>query len=91
LGRSAPINACIETVALAMALDGAWERASRLAGYVKAFYQNESFLRGPTQQRTWERLMSVLNEKLGPGSAQQLMAEGATWNGDQAVREAMTI
>ena len=88
LGRSAPVNACIETVALAMALDGAYERASRLAGYVKAFYQNVSFVRGPTQQCAWKRLMTVLDEKLGRGSAEQLMAEGAMWSEDQAINEA---
>jgi predicted ATPase/class 3 adenylate cyclase len=91
LGRSAPVNACIETVALATALEGACERASRLAGYVKAFYQNVSFVRGPTQQRTWERLMAVLDEKLGPAGAEQLMAEGAVWSEDQAINEAMKI
>jgi hypothetical protein len=91
LGRSAPVNACIETVALAIALDGACERASRLAGYVKGFYQNVSFVRGPTQQRTWERLIAVVNEKLGPGRAEELMAEGAAWNEDQAIIEALKI
>ena len=91
LGRSAPVNACIETVALATALEGACERASRLAGYVNAFYQNVSFVRGPTQQRTWERLMAVLNEKLGSVDAEQLMAEGAVWSEDQAINEATKI
>ena len=88
LGRSAPVNACIETVALATALQGDDERAARLAGYVKAFYRNVSFVRGPTQQRTWDRLMAVLSEKLGSGGAEHLMAEGAGWSEDQAINEA---
>lgn len=78
-------------MALAIALEGAGERASRLAGYVNAFYQNVSFVRGPTQQRTWERLMGVLNEELGPDRAEQLMAEGAAWSEDQAINEATKI
>jgi hypothetical protein len=32
--------------------------------------------------------MAVLNEKLGPGRAEQLMAEGAAWSEDQAMNEA---
>ncbi len=44
LGRSAPVNACIETVALATALGGLHERAARLAGYVGSFYRNVSFV-----------------------------------------------
>jgi len=91
LGRSAPVNACIETVALAIALEGASERAARLAGYVKAFYDKISFVRDQTQQRTWERLIVVLNEKLGSGCAEQLMAEGAVWSEDEAINEAMKI
>jgi hypothetical protein len=91
LGRSAPVNACIETVVLAIALEGACERAARLAGYVKAFYENVSFVRGPTQQRTWERLMAVLKEALGAGRAEQLMGEGAVWSEDQAINEAMKV
>jgi hypothetical protein len=91
LGRSAPVNACIETVTLAIALQGASERAARLAGYVKAFYDKISFVRDRTQQRTWERLIVVLNEKLGSGCAEQLMAEGAVWSEDEAINEAMKI
>lgn len=89
LGRNAPVNACIETVALATALEGAPARAARLAGRVKAFYESVRFVRGQTQQRTWERLMAVLNERLGAGDAARLMAEGAMWSEDQAVNEAI--
>lgn len=91
LGRNAPVNACIETVALASALDGASERAARLAGYVEAFYRNISFVRDQTQQRTWERLTALLVERLGPGDIDRLMAEGAVLNEDQAVKEALEV
>jgi predicted ATPase/class 3 adenylate cyclase len=89
LGRSAPVNACIETVALATALAEAPERAARLAGYVKAFYAGVGFTRGPTQQRTWDRLMATLDERLDPGNAGRLIAEGAAWGEPRAVSEAM--
>ena len=89
LGRSAPVNACIETVALAAALEGGCEHAARLAGYVKAFYDSVSFVRGRTQQRTWERLVAVLNEALGARRVEPLMADGAGWSEDRAVNEAM--
>jgi tetratricopeptide (TPR) repeat protein len=87
LGRSAPVNACIETVALATALAGATERAARLAGYVKTFYGSVGFTRGPTQQRTWDRLTATLDERLGD-RAERLMAEGAAWGEERAVSEA---
>jgi tetratricopeptide (TPR) repeat protein len=89
LGRSAPVNACLETVALATALGGAGARAARLAGYVEAFYRGVSFVRGPTQQRTWDRLLAVLRGALAADEVQRLMAEGAGWSEDQAVDAAM--
>jgi predicted ATPase/class 3 adenylate cyclase len=85
LGRNAPVNACIETVALAMALDGERERAARLAGYVEAFYAGVSFVRGPTQQRTWDRLIAVLHDALDARDAERLMAEGASWTEERAI------
>lgn len=88
LGRSAPVNACIETVALATALGGLHERAARLAGYVSAFYHNVNFVRGQTQQRTWERLMATLREPLASGDLEGLMAEGGAWSEERAVNEA---
>ncbi len=88
LGRSAPVNACIETVALATALQGVLERSARLAGYVAAFYHKVNFVRGPTQQRTWDRLTATLRERLPPGDVERLMAEGAGWNEESAVNEA---
>ena len=88
LGRSAPVNACIETVALATSLQGDHERAARLAGYVGAFYRSVQFVRGSTQQRTWDRLMTTLREHLAPGDLERLESEGAGWTEDRAVNEA---
>ena len=81
----------IETVALATALRGADERAARLAGYVDAFYQSVNFVRGPTQQQTWDRLMSILREHLVHGDIERLVAEGAAWTEEQAVNEATKV
>ena len=89
LGRSAPVNACVETVALATALEGAPDRAARLAGYVEAFYASVSFVRGATQQRTWERLRAVLDESLGADEVARRMAEGAAWSEERAVDAAL--
>jgi hypothetical protein len=91
LGRSAPVNACIETVALATALQGLHARAARLAGYVKAFYDNVDFVRDQTQQRTWDRLMATLREPLASGALERLMAEGAVWSEETAVNEATKV
>ena len=88
LGRSAPVNACIETVALAIALRGNRERAARLAGYVDAFYRKVSFVRGPTQQRTWDRLTATLRETSPSDGVERLMAEGAALSEEQAIAEA---
>lgn len=88
LGRSAPVNAGIETVALATTLGGMPKHAARLAGYVRAFYGIVGFTRGQTQQRTWDRLMAILNERLGTGEVERLMAEGAEWDEERAITEA---
>jgi hypothetical protein len=88
LVRSAPVNACLETLALAAALAGANDRAARLAGYVKAFYEKVGFDRSPTQQNTWDRLIVTLGTQLSPSALARLMAEGEAWTEDQAVSEA---
>ena len=57
-------------------------------GYVGEFYRSVSFVRGPTQQRTWDRLTATLREQLVPDEIERLVAEGAAWTEEQAVNEA---
>jgi hypothetical protein len=91
LARSAPVNACLETLALAAALAAANDRAARLAGYVKAFCEKVGFHRDATQQNTWDRLIGILGAQLPPGALARLMAEGEVWSEDHAVSEATNV
>jgi predicted ATPase/DNA-binding winged helix-turn-helix (wHTH) protein len=91
LARDAPVNACLETAALAALRMGLIEPAARLAGYVGTFYRRIDFVRSPTQQRTWDELNAALAGQLPKDRLAHLTTIGSDWNEDDAVREAAEV
>lgn len=89
LARNAPVNACLETAALAALQAGLIEPAARLAGYVGTFYRRIDFVRSPTQQRTWDALNAGLAGQLPNDRLARLTTIGGDWSEDDAVREAV--
>jgi tetratricopeptide (TPR) repeat protein len=88
LARHAPVNACIETAALAAALSGNVAHAARLAGYVKHFYEQIHFVRGRTQQRTWTRLIETIESRMPADDVRRLMRAGSGWTEEHAAGQA---
>ena len=66
-------------------------RAARVSGYVDAQLAALEALREYTEQQEYDRMLPALRDALGVDECAKLMAEGGTWNEDQAVAEAMLI
>jgi predicted ATPase/DNA-binding winged helix-turn-helix (wHTH) protein len=64
---------------------------ARLRGYVDASYRYFGYEREPTEQRTYDILMTALREKLSDAEIESLAAEGAQLSEDQAVAEALSV
>ena len=89
VSKSTFINACLEHVALADALTGHLARASRLFGYANAWYSTIGQARQFTEQHSHDRLNALLTKALPPPERDELMAEGASFTAERAVREAL--
>jgi predicted ATPase/class 3 adenylate cyclase len=66
-------------------------RAARLLGYVDARLTTLEVLREYGEQQESVRMLAALRNALGEDGLAKLMDEGAAWNEDQAVAEAMLI
>ena len=94
LGRGAYVQrfmVAIQHLATVAARTGDSRRGARLRGYVDAWYRSEGCERDPTEQRTYEILMTALREKLSDAEIEKLAAEGAQLAEDQAVAEALSF
>ena len=66
-------------------------RAARILGYADARLAALEDAREYTEQQEYDAMLPVLRDALGADQLAQLMAEGITWNEDQAFAEAMLI
>ncbi|MBV8654765.1 MAG: GAF domain-containing protein [Candidatus Eremiobacteraeota bacterium] len=64
--------------------------AARLLGYADARLTETEVHREYTEQREFDAVLSALRETLGD-DVQKLMAEGAAWNEEHAIDEAMRV
>jgi predicted ATPase/class 3 adenylate cyclase len=81
----------IQHLATVAARSGDARRGARLRGYVDAWFRSERHEREPTEQLTYEILMTALREQLTDAEIEALAAEGAQMTEDQAVAEALTV
>jgi len=65
--------------------------AARLLCYVDACLNGLEALRQYTEQQEYDKMLAALRDALGVDQLLKLMAEGAAWNEDQAVAEALAI
>jgi tetratricopeptide (TPR) repeat protein len=66
-------------------------RAARILGYADARLSALEVLRGYTEQQEYDAMIPALRDALDGDELSKLMAEGSTWNEDQAVAEAMLV
>ncbi len=83
------IGIAVEHLALVSALRGDLARAARLEGFSNATLQRGGFEREFTETTTYDRLMSILREKLAPNELQRLLADGATLTSQGAIALAL--
>ncbi len=81
----------IQHLATIAARSGDPRRGGRLRGYADAWYRGQGNERGPTEARTYEKLMAALREHLSDAEIEKLAAEGAAWSEDRAVEEALAV
>jgi tetratricopeptide (TPR) repeat protein len=94
LARGAhPMDAAIaiQHLATVAGLRGDAGRAARLRGYVDGWYSNEGCERDLTERRTYEILMTALQERFTGAEIEALAAEGAQLSEEQAVLEAFAV
>ena len=87
------LSAAIATQHLATVatLSGDARRGAQLRGYVDASYRSIGYQREPTEQCTYDILMTALREELSDAEIESLAAEGAQLSEDQAVAVALTV
>ncbi|MBV8244460.1 MAG: hypothetical protein JOZ38_00910, partial [Candidatus Eremiobacteraeota bacterium] len=66
-------------------------RSAHLLGYADARLRNLEAHLEFTEQQEYDRLLFALRDALGDEERERLMAEGASWNEDRAVAEALLV
>ncbi len=89
LGWPAAIVRIVELIALIAGLGGDLERAARLIGYTEGFYALETASREITEKVSYERLLRILEDSLGPDALAKYRWEGARLRESQIVQMAM--
>jgi predicted ATPase/class 3 adenylate cyclase len=91
LGWPAATARMIEHLALITGLQSDAERAARLLGYSEAFYVGGTASREITEQRGFDRLLTLLSSTLEPDELAKLRVEGSRLSENEAIEMAMTI
>ncbi len=78
-----------EHLALALALEGDYERAARLSGYADATFARAQFEREFTETTTYDRLRGILHDTLREEHLASLVAEGAALAPEDAIALAL--
>lgn len=73
------------------ALSGDARTGAMLLGYVNAWYGEHGYEREPTEQRSYDILMTALREQLSQDEIESFAAEGARLSEEDAVNKAMLI
>ncbi len=79
----------IEHVSLAAALAGDLHAAARLEGYADANFRAAGYARDFTERTSYDRLRALLRERLTTSTLEELLAEGAGWDADTAITQAL--
>jgi tetratricopeptide (TPR) repeat protein len=81
----------LQHLAVLAGLGGDARRGAQLLGYVDAQYTALGMHREPTEQWSYDKLITALREKLSADEIATLGAEGAPWSEDRAAAEALTL
>jgi len=76
-------------LALSTAHPGDAPRQARLLGYMNATYKQYGVKVEAAERLSYQKLASMLHQRLSEGEITKLMNEGAAWSEDQAVEEAL--
>ena len=87
--RESDVAMSVEHLALALALHGDVSRAAELEGFADNAMRDVGFRREFTETTTYDRLMSLLREKLAPDDLARLLADGAALSREAAVALAL--
>lgn len=91
-GQSPNMLMCAsQHLAIIRAKEGDAQSAARLLGYVNRGFSESGFVREPTEQWSYNQLMTELRARLKEDETAALTAEGAAWTEDQAVEEALRV
>ncbi len=87
--NSYDIGIAVQHLALIAALRGDATRASRLTGYVDAYFKNSGIQREPTEKWCYDRIMASLHDQLEEHNISLLMRDGASLTEPEAVAQAL--
>lgn len=87
--NSYDIGIAVQHLALIAALRGDTQRASRLTGYVDAYFKNSGIQREPTEKWCYDRIMTALHDHLEEQNISLLMRDGASLTEQQAIEQAL--
>lgn len=81
----------IQHLAAVATCKGQPQAAARLLGFVDAWCEQKSGFRGFYERATYEILVASLHDQLAAGALAALAAEGATYDFEQAVDQALSL
>ncbi len=79
------VATALEHVGLVRALEGDLASAAALEGFAEATIRRSGLQREATEKKTYERLIALLHEGLGPDELERLIAEGAALGPEAAI------
>jgi predicted ATPase len=85
------IAIALQHLALLSTLGGDARRGAYLLGYADTQLSQLGLKREPTEQWSYDQLMTALRDTLSPDEIATLEAEGAAWSEDRAVEEALKV
>jgi len=87
--NSYDIGIAVQHLALIAALRGDAQRASRLTGYVDAYFKSSGIQREPTEKWCYDRIIAALHDQLEEHKISLLMSDGASLSEREAVAQAL--
>jgi predicted ATPase/DNA-binding winged helix-turn-helix (wHTH) protein len=85
------VAANLERSALIAAIQGSFAAAGRLFGYVQSRHVQMGTVRSIGSQAVHDRLLALLRQSLNPEELERLAAQGATFEEDEIVAEAVAV
>ena len=91
-GRPNYVVCTLEHLTLVAAERGQFEQATRLLGYLEAWYAaNPGFFREGPEQASYERTLALLAASSPESERARLIAEGTAWTEEQAAEQALDV